>query len=44
MKNKLKEKRYSRMMTASELSRRSGISRETICGRSIGNFLPKWGN
>lgn len=30
MVNKLKELRYRRMMNASELSRRSGVSRQTI--------------
>lgn len=30
MKNRLKEMRYKRMMTKSELARRSGISRTTI--------------
>ena len=30
MTNKLKEMRYRRMMSASELSRRSGVNRQTI--------------
>ena len=30
MTNKLKEMRYHRMMSATELSRRSGVNRQTI--------------